>query len=433
MFERIKVDVQFPRKLAFLRQPYRFKVAYGGRASGKSWGFARALLLKCAEKKLRVLCTREIQKSIKQSVHTLLKDQIEAMGLSGKFEILETEIRCINGSEISFAGLQNHTVDSIKSFEGCDIVWVEEAQTVSKYSWDILLPTIRKEGAERWITFNPHLDTDETYKRFVINPPPGAMVVEVNYMDNPWFTEESELERQHAEATMTTEDYENIWLGKPKSSVDGAIYANEISLAYREQRITHVPYDPSLKVHAVWDMGWNDAMSIIMVQRVRSELRAIDYIEDSHKTLDWYVAELNQRRYNWGYDFLPHDAYNADFKTGKGANVLLERMGRKVKFKRREDVVQMSIENGIREARMAFNRTVFDKVKCERLIECLKRYRRTQNQRTESFGAPLHDDHSHGADSWRYTAVNAELMTNEDDDTFIYQPGFKSSVQGMSY
>jgi phage terminase large subunit len=353
------------------------------------------------------------------------------MGLTSKFEILETEIRCINGSEISFAGLQNHTVDSIKSYEGCDVIWVEEAQTVSKYSWDILLPTIRKEGAERWITFNPHLDTDETYKRFVLNPPPGSIVVEINYMDNPWFSEESEQERQHCLLT-SPEDYDNIWLGKPRSAVEGAIYANELSLAMMEGRITNVPYDPTLKVHAVWDMGWNDSMAIIMVQRVRSELRIIDYIEDSHKTLDWYAAELNARRYNWGWDFLPHDGFNGDFKTGLGADVLLKRFGRKVKPK--SAIVQMSVENGIRSARMAFNQTVFDKVKCEKLIEGLKRYKRVLHSRTMEFGAPAHDSASHPADAFRYMAINADSFRNEDEeDTIEYSSAFKPSVSGMSY
>lgn len=433
MFDRVKVQVEFPSKLKFLFEPHRYKVAYGGRNGLKSWSFARALLIMGANRRIRVLCGREIQKSIDQSVHKLLSDQIEELGLSDKYNVLNTEIIGLNGTEFSFAGLQSHTIMSLKSYESVDICWIEEADDVSEYSWRILTPTIRKPGSEIWVSFNPSIDTTATYKRFVTNPPKNGVVQYITYEDNLWKSEEAEQDRLRDLETMSKEDYENVWLGIPKSAVDGAIYAHEIAKAVQEHRITHVPYDPSLKVHAIWDMGWNDAMSIIMVQRVRSELRVIDYIEDRYKTLDWYVAELNQRRYNWGYDFLPHDAYNSSYLTGNGANILLDKMGRNVKWKKREDVIQMSVENGIREARMAFNRTVFDKVKCERLIECLKRYRRTLNQRTESFGAPMHDDYSHGADAWRYVAVNAEYMTNEDDDTFIYQPGFKSSVQGMSY
>ena len=180
---------QFPNKLDFLFEPHRYKVAYGGRGSGKSWSYARALLIKAANEAIRVLCAREIQKSIKQSVHTLLNDQIQALGLGAFYEVLEAEIRGLNGSTFSFTGLATNTVESIKSFEGCDVVWVEEAQTVSKKSWDILIPTIRKPNSEIWVSFNPNIDTDDTYTRFVVNPPENAKVVKVNYTDNPWFQE----------------------------------------------------------------------------------------------------------------------------------------------------------------------------------------------------------------------------------------------------
>src|SRR5690606_19695553 len=164
---------EFPSKLKPLFQPYRYKVAYGGRGATKSWGFARALLIQGAQRKLRILCTREVQKSIKDSVHSLLSDQIQAMGLGHIYQVLQTEIRGVNGTEFLFAGLSTQTVESIKSYEGVDICWVEEARAVSKRSWSILIPTIRKEGSEIWVSFNPELDTDETYVRFVVNPPPG--------------------------------------------------------------------------------------------------------------------------------------------------------------------------------------------------------------------------------------------------------------------
>jgi len=199
---------QFPKKLNFLFQPKRYKVAYGGRGSGKSWSFARALVIKAAYQKLRILCAREIQRSIRQSVHQLLQDQIQSLGYGAFYEVLENEIRGINGSQINFTGLANNTVESIKSFEGVDIVWCEEAQTISKKSWDILIPTIRKPDSEIWVSFNPDLDTDDTYQRFVISPPSDSKVVKINYTDNPWFPDVLEKERQHSEAN--SPDYENI-------------------------------------------------------------------------------------------------------------------------------------------------------------------------------------------------------------------------------
>ena len=157
MLDQKQTKAQFPQKLEFLSKPYRYKVAYGGRGSGKSWGFARELLIQGATKKLRVLCAREIQRSIKQSVHQLLSDQIQQLNLGSFYQVLESEIRGINGTQFNFTGLANNTVESIKSFEGVDIVWVEEAQTVSKRSWDILIPTIRKPKSEIWVSFNPDL------------------------------------------------------------------------------------------------------------------------------------------------------------------------------------------------------------------------------------------------------------------------------------
>lgn len=405
----MQVDAQFPEKLAFLFTPKRYKCAYGGRGSGKSWSFARALLIQAAKEPLRVLCTREVQKTIKDSVHRLLSDQIQALELGYFYEVLETEIRGRNGSIFVFSGLSSQTVESIKSFEGCDRCWVEEAQSVSKKSWDVLTPTIRKPSSEIWVSFNPELDTDETYTRFVVSPPPNSIVLPVNYDDNPWFPEVLEDERKHCELT-NLEDYATIWEGKCRTAIKGAIYAQEVDAAVRQGRICNVPYDPRLKVHTIWDLGWNDAMSIIFAQRVRSELRVIDYIENSHKTLDWYAAELNQRRYNYGHDYLPHDGRNKDFKTGKSAEEILKTFGRKVKITR-----NIPIESGIKAARISFAQTYFDKAKTARLIECLKRYRRSINQQTNEPGAPLHDEFSHGADVWRYLAIVAEQLSNEDE------------------
>ncbi len=401
----LKVLAKFPQSLEFLFKPSRNKVAYGGRGSGKSWGFARALLIQAANRPLRVLCAREIQKSIKQSVHTLLSDQIQALGLGSFYEILEAEIRGKNGSNFSFAGLATNTVESIKSFEGCDIVWVEEAQTVSKKSWDILIPTIRKPDSEIWVSFNPDLDTDDTYQRFIVNTPPDSEVVKINYSDNPWFPQVLEDERIHCKAT--NPDYENIWEGNCKAAKDGAIYANEIRESQENGRVTFVPYDPMLKVHVVMDLGWNDSMSVILVQRGLSDARVINYIEDDHRTLDSYSAQLKQLNYNWGDMFLPHDGQSKDFKSGTSAEDIMRKQGWSVRIIPRAD-----IENGIKIARMNFHRVYFDKGAI-RLLECLKNYRRSINSNTNEPGAPLHDEYSHGADAFRYMCVALDEMKNE--------------------
>lgn len=404
------MQVELPEKLGFLlTSKKRYLGAKGGRGSAKSWSVAKTLLILGTTRRLRMLCAREVQKSIKQSVHKLLKDQIEALNLGKFYQVLDTEIRGRNGTEFSFSGLSDQTADTIKSFEGVDICWVEEAQAISRKSWKILIPTIRKPGSQIFITFNPELDTDETYQRFVTEAPEDCLIVDMNYCDNPWFPDVLEQERLHAKATLPKAEYENIWEGKCMPAVVGAIYFEEISKAEEQGRICNVPYDPMLKVHVVFDLGWNDAMAISLVQRHGSELRIIDYIEDSHKTLDWYSAELRERRYNWGKVFLPHDGKHKNIQTGKSAQEAMQALGWDVAI-----TPEMSVEEGIRAARMTFGRTYFDKTKAARLVQCLKRYRRSINQQTNEPGAPLHDEWSHGADDFRYVAINAEQMTNED-------------------
>jgi phage terminase large subunit len=401
--------IEFPQSLRFLFEPHRYKCAYGGRGSGKSWSYARALLIQGAQKPIRVLCTREIQKSLADSVHKLLSDQIAALGLSGFYEVQQNYIKGRNGTEFSFAGLQQHTVDSIKSYEGVDRVWIEEAHSVSKKSWDVLLPTIRKPGSEVWVTFNPQLESDETYRRFVISPPPDCVSVLMNYTENPWFPDVLDAERKHAKETMKPEEYGHIWEGKCMPAVQGAIYFDEVADAEAKGRIREVPLDPLLKTHAVWDLGWNDSMSIILVQRSASELRIVDYIEDSHRTISDYVIDLKNMRLNWGNDYLPHDGFTKDFKTGKTAQEILQSMGRSA-----QPVPKLDVESGIKAAREVFPRMYFDKIKTARLVECLKRYRRHINQATNEPGQPLHDEFSHGADSFRYLAVVANQMTNDE-------------------
>lgn len=401
--------VKFPDKLKPLFQPHRYKVAHGGRGGAKSWGFARALLIKGAERPLRILCTREIQKSIKDSVHKLLSDQIQALGLGQFYEVQATIIKGANGTEILFAGLSDLTAESIKSFEGVDIVWCEEAQAISKRSWDILVPTIRKDGSEIWISMNPELDTDETWKRFVVSPPPGSAVIEINYPDNPWFPPVLEQERLHAKATMPKADYENIWEGKCRAAAEGAIYADEVTAMVSSGRFCEVPYDPALKVHVIWDLGWNDSMSLILAQRHLSALRVIEYLEDSFKTLDWWSSELKERRYNWGKLWLPHDGAHGDYKTGKSAKQLLEALKWEVDI-----VPKQPVETGIRSARMALPQTYIDRNRAGRLMECLRRYRRGIPVNTGEPGAPVHDEFSHGADAYRYLATVAERLSNED-------------------
>jgi len=212
------IRAEIPEVFDFLFEPHRYKIAYGGRGAGRSWSFARALLVYTLRNKVRVLCTREIQRSIKESVHRTLSDQIELIGATQFFTITDNSILASNGSEFIFEGLFRN-VNKIKSLEGINICWVEEAETVSEESWQILIPTIRTScpalpTPEIWVSFNTKYADDPTYQRFVTNKNENSRVCFSNYDQNPFFPDvlRKEMETDFA---YRPHDAKNIWLGEP--------------------------------------------------------------------------------------------------------------------------------------------------------------------------------------------------------------------------
>ena len=397
-------QAEFPQKLSILFDPARYKVLYGGRGGAKSWGVARALLIIGARQVTRILCAREFQTSIKDSVHKLLSDQIFAMGLQDFYEITQTAIRGKNGTEFSFAGLKNN-VANIKSYEGCDIAWIEEAQTTTKLSWNVLIPTIRKEGSEIWITFNPELETDETYKRFVINPPENSIVQRVNWSDNPWFPETLRLEKDALYAR-DREAYNTIWEGVCRQTVDGAIFAKEMQQAEFEGRITRVPYDPVKPVLAVFDIGWADATAVWFVQFIGMETRLIRYYETTQTTISQILAKMQTFGYVYDTLYLPHDAQNKTLAAnGRSIEEIVRAAGFNVRI-----IDRTPITDSINAARTIFPKCYFDRENCHEGLQCLRHYRYDVNPDTGTFSQkPLHDNYSHGADAFRYIG----LMINE--------------------
>lgn len=391
---------EFPVKLEGLFKKSRYKVAYGGRGGAKSWGIARALLILGAKSPLRILCAREFMTSMRDSVHKLLCDQIEALNLFGFYEITQASIRGKNGTEFAFAGLKNN-ISNIKSFEGVDIAWVEEAQTVSRLSWNVLIPTIRKESSEIWVSFNPELETDETYQRFVAIPPADCITMKVNWSDNPWFPETLKLEKD-ALKVRDEEAYNQVWEGLCRQTVDGAIFAKEMQQAEKEGRICRVPYDATKPVHAVFDLGWSDSTAIWFLQFVGMEIRLIRYIEDSQKTISFYLATMQTFGYVYDTIWLPHDAEN---KTLAAAGRTIDDIVRAAGFKTRI-MPRVPVLDSINAARTIFPTCYFDREHTADGLACLRHYRYEVDPDTGQFSRnPLHDHYSHGADAFRYIAL----------------------------
>lgn len=410
--------IQFPRKLAGLAKPYRYKVLYGGRGGTKSWGLARQLLINCANRPLRVLCARETMKSLRDSVYKLLCDQIVEMRLRG-FTILATVIKHRNGSEINFAGLK-HNIDNIKSLESYDIVWVEEAQTTSKESWKKLIPTIRKRGSEIWVSFNPELETDDTHQRFIVNTPPNTLLVKISWRDNCWLTPELDVERRHLKRTDPT-DYEHVWEGECRSSITGAIYENEIKLATAEGRICSVPVDRTKPIDTFWDLGYEDKCVIWFVQNYGGWYNFVDYLEDSGRTIEWYLIQLQQRAVACGYIYrqhwLPHDGVDGIIHkklTGdpsKSIELIMRNMNYPVRV-----TPKLLVHVGINAARTIFPQCRFDADRCYEGLRALRMYQwgpvpKSGIQRRE----PLHDAASHGADGFRGAAVTLKPIIEVEE------------------
>ena len=221
------LKLQAGRKFAPLLRPARYKGAHGGRGSGKSHFFAEKLVAKAnSQLGLRAVCLREVQKSLKNSVKLLVEDKIRKFGLSERFEILEAEIRTPGGGVIIFQGMQNHTADSIKSLEGFDVAWVEEAQSLSQRSLDLLRPTIRKPGSELWFSWNPNKPTDpvDVLLRGE-NPPTDAVVVEVNWDANPWLPDELKADLED-DRRRDPDKFQHVWQGHYSLNSEARVFRN---------------------------------------------------------------------------------------------------------------------------------------------------------------------------------------------------------------
>lgn len=425
-------NAAFPAKMQGLFKPSRYKVLYGGRGAARSWSVARWLLLEGAKRKIHVLCARELQKSLDDSVKKLLADQITLLKLDHVYDIQQAVIRSITGSEFHFEGIR-HNINKIKSYEGVDYCWVEEAQAVSAHSWEVLVPTIRKPGSEIIVTFNPDLESDPTYDRFVAHTPPNCQLIFTTWRDNPWFAS-TELPAERDELKARNYDaYLWVWEGQCRKNLEGAVYAEELrearGVAGAPARICRVPYDRSVPVCTYWDLGRSDHTSIWFVQQLGFEWHIVDFYQSNLHHIDHYLGVLQNRGYVLGTLWLPHDARAKQL----GSKMTIEEQARG-KFPSVRIVPRVSIKDKIHAARTVFPNCWFDEVKCAEGIHALTHYKYAVDPATKQFSqTPLHDENSDAASAFEYFALASRMPNRRPGGLMARLIGRGSEAEGEDH
>lgn len=265
----MEVNLFLPEKIVpFIATPKKFNTARGGRGSAKSHSVARILAVEASGEKHRYLCTREYQNSIKDSVHRLICDIIKELGLQKFFQIRQDSIRSSVGSEFIFKGLHNN-IREIKSTEGIDRCWVEEAEGVSQSSWDILIPTIRKGNPRFYVVFNPEDENSPTFKMFIKSPMPDSQEIEMNFQDNPWFPQTLRDQMEY-DKRVDYEKYEHVWLGKPKKYAHALIFKGKFRSEYFET-------PPGVQFYYGADWGFSNDPTCLVRMWIRDRKLYIDW------------------------------------------------------------------------------------------------------------------------------------------------------------
>lgn len=430
------INVEVPRKLKPLLYPMRYKGAYGGRGGAKSHFFAEQVILRAYMQTSRIVCIREVQNSIKDSVKQLLIDKIEKYQLNSSFDVLDQEIRCRNGSVIIFKGMQSYNASNIKSLEGYDVAWVEEAQTLSQHSLDLLRPTLRKEGSELWFSWNPRYKTDPVDQFFRKNPPSDAISVLVNWYDNPWFPKVLHKEMLH-DFDVDQDKAEHIWNGAYGAS-QGAILARWVGRAEREERVHNdVRYDKDgYTIEVSSDLGFRDTASFWYWQRTLGGFRVLKYEGDTGLDADDWIPRITESVLALGCNrkphiWLPHDARA---KTFQSKHTTIEKFAEYF-GSGNVSIVPMSKKlDQIEAARTIIDRCEFHRDLCEDGLDGLRAWEFSYNEENGVFSRePLHNWASHPSDAFAYGCqVMSELETKPQEKEPVYaitgRDGYMESI-----
>lgn len=433
------LEVDVTKRLFPMLKPSRYKALYGGRGGGKSHFFAEQIVLRCFKKKTRVVCIREVQTTIRDSVRQLIIDKIEKFGLQSQFKVLDNEIKARNGSLIIFKGMQDYNSHNIKSLEGFDIAWVEEAQTFSETSLKLLRPTIRKDGAapgddsELWFSWNPRHDTDAVDKFFRgQKPPKNAIILSVNWYDNPLFPKVLQEEKDQ-DFENDPDDAEHVWGGGYEVITEGAYYSRQLAAVTRENRIGFYPYIPGLPVFTSWDLGVDDYTAIwfFQIHEVdgKTRVRIIDYYEAQdfgaddvvRECMPEYTEDLQDRisqlveidrddPYTYGRHFLPHDIGVREW--GNGAKTRIQSLvSLGVPLGKINRGVAQKDDDRINAVRRLLPICEFHQTgRVMKGMARLRRFRKKFNKLLNTYQGPLNDENCHAADAFGEFAVNCGLV-----------------------
>ena len=434
----MEINIDVPQPFIELFEPtknWRHLAFYGGRSSGKSTTVAIALLVKATSTPLRILCTREFQASLSDSVFKLLADTIDKYKLPN-WSVGKEYIRNANGSEFLFAGVRNN-VQSIKSMEGIDICWGEEASTFSMESLDVLIPTIRKPGSYFVWTFNRLTAEDPIWEKICKNPDERTYVRKVNSNDIEGLLSPEIIFEREKMRKENPELFEHVYMGEPLTVNTGSVFGKQLAKAREEGRIGKIAYDGALGVYTAWDLGVGDATAIWFFQVTSGgEIHFIDHYESSGEDLGHYISVVQNKPYQYNKHFLPHDANARELQTGTTRVDFFRNRGinnvevlRPTRFALGQDDISLV-------ARPKFSKCWFDEEKCQRGLECLRAYHYEYDEKNKLLkDKPCHDWASHSSSAFIYAMMaeteNVEVKTHFTFKTFT--PGVFEKEQSTGF
>lgn len=411
------IQREIPRVFAGLDVPARYKGIWGGRGSGKSHNRAESLIEHALDNKgARSVCIREVQKTLKESSKRLIEDKLSLFKLneSHGFKLFNEVIQTPGDGIITFQGMQDHNAESIKSLEGFSVAWIEEAQTLSARSLQLLRPTIRADGSEIWATWNPRRKGDSIDIMFRSSiPPTNSIVVKANWSDNPFFPDVLEQERVDCLA-YDPDSYDHIWEGGYVSAVSGAYFAKHMAAAKQEGRIGRVAADPLLPIRLFMDIGGtggkSDAFSIWAVQFIGKEIRVLNYYEAQGQPIDSHIAWMHSQGYtsNKASVWLPHDGSTQDRIYDVSYESAFTKAGYTVEVVTNQG--KGAAMQRIEAVRRWLGSCWFNEEKCQGGIDALGWYHEKRDDNREIGLGPDHDWSSHGADAFGLMAIVAEEL-----------------------